>query len=220
MRWSEQETKKVVELTKNGYNSTKISEILNRSKKSIKCKLKKLGETYEKYNKKEKEIRYCVNCGEEITTKSGKKFCGHSCSAIYNNKKRKKIRYCINCENELSGEQKKYCSTKCNGEHKRNLIFEKIENGDTTLYFKNYKNYLIHKYGEKCMECGWCEINPYSNKIPIELEHMDGISENNSLDNLKLLCPNCHSLTSTYKSLNMGNGRHKRMERYYEGKSF
>ena len=51
------------------------------------------------------------------------------------------------------------------------------------------------------------------------LEHIDGNSENNSLDNLKLLCPNCHSLTPTYKNLNKGNGRFKRMERYNKGKS-
>ena len=39
------------------------------------------------------------------------------------------------------------------------------------------------------MDCGWCEKNIVTNKVPIELEHIDGNSENNSLDNLKLLCP-------------------------------
>ena len=70
------------------------------------------------------------------------------------------------------------------------------------------------------MECGWNKINPITNKVPIELEHIDGNSENNSLDNLKLLCPNCHSLTPTYKALNIGNGRYKRMKRYKDGKSY
>ncbi len=92
--------------------------------------------------------------------------------------------------------------------------------GDTTLDFRQYKKYLIHKHGEECMECGWGETNPYSSKVPIELEHIDGDGSNNSLDNLKLLCPNCHSLTPTYKSLNIGKGRHKRRERYKEGKSY
>ena len=40
--------------------------------------------------------------------------------------------------------------------------------------------------------------------------YIDGHSENNSLPNLKLLCPNCHSLTPTYGFLNKGNGRKKR----------
>ena len=79
---------------------------------------------------------------------------------------------------------------------------------------------LVKNNGEKCMKCGWCEKNPITNKVPIELEHKDGNSENNNLDNLELLCPNCHSLTSTYKALNKGNGRHKRRERYKEGKSY
>jgi predicted HNH restriction endonuclease len=70
------------------------------------------------------------------------------------------------------------------------------------------------------MQCGWDKINLHTNKVPIELEHIDGNSTNNELSNLKLLCPNCHSLTSTYKALNKGNGRHKRMERYKEGKSY
>lgn len=220
MKWTEQETKKIVELTKIGYNSSEIAKILNRSKKSIKCKLKRLGETYEKYNKKEKKVKYCINCDKEITTKYGTKFCGHSCSAIYSNKKRKKIRYCVNCDVELGSKQKKYCSIICGCDHRKKIIFEKIESGDNTLNPNNYKNYLIHKHGKKCMDCGWCEINKYSNKIPIELEHIDGDSGNNSLENLKLLCPNCHSLTPTYKALNIGNGRHSRRKRYKDGKSY
>jgi len=79
---------------------------------------------------------------------------------------------------------------------------------------------LVETYGKKCMKCGWDEVHPITKNIPIELEHKDGNSENHSLNNLELLCPNCHSLTPTYKSLNKGNGRHKRMKRYYEGKSY
>lgn len=35
--------------------------------------------------------------------------------------------------------------------------------------------------------------------IPLELEHIDGDRSNNSLQNLKLLCPNCHALTPTFR---------------------
>ena len=54
----------------------------------------------------------------------------------------------------------------------------------------------------------------------MELEHKDGNSSNNSLDNVCLLCPNCHSQTDTYKNKNKGNGRHYRRLRYSEGKSY
>jgi len=36
--------------------------------------------------------------------------------------------------------------------------------------------------------------------IPLELDHIDGCRSNNQLQNLRLLCPNCHALTPTYRS--------------------
>ena len=56
--------------------------------------------------------------------------------------------------------------------------------------------------------------------IVLELEHIDGNSDNNTEENLTILCPNCHSQTLTYKNRNKGNGRHNRRMRYHEGKSF
>jgi len=86
------------------------------------------------------------------------------------------------------------------------LFLKKIKNGDITFGERNYKNYLIYTFGEKCMECGWDKVHLKTGKVPIQLEHVDGNSSNNSLENLKLLCPNCHSLTPTYGSLNKGRG--------------
>ena len=72
------------------------------------------------------------------------------------------------------------------------------------------KTYLFEKYNYKCARCGWGEINKYTNKIPLEIEHIDGNYKNNNEENLILLCPNCHSLTSTYKGANLNNGRKSR----------
>ena len=69
---------------------------------------------------------------------------------------------------------------------------------------------LIEKYNNKCSICGWCEENTYTKSIPLEVEHIDGNPYNNSPENVTLICPNCHSLTKTYKGANKGNGR-----RYY-----
>ena len=72
----------------------------------------------------------------------------------------------------------------------------------------NYvRKYIFRKYDNKCSNCGWGEINPYSQTLPLEVEHIDGNHLNNKEDNLTLLCPNCHSLTATYKGANKGNGR-------------
>jgi len=160
----------------------------------------------------------CKECGKDT---SNSKFCNNSCAAKYNNPRKKswaKKMYCVGCgdlitENSWSG--RKYCSNKCQGKHRVNeAVKNNLASSVTT------KRFLILEYGEKCMECGWGETNPYSGKMPIELEHIDGNSENNSLDNVKLLCPNCHSLTKTYKALNVGNGRYKRRERFRKGLSY
>ena len=70
--------------------------------------------------------------------------------------------------------------------------------------------YLFEKYGSKCHKCGWNERNPNTGKIPLETEHIDGDYKNNKEENLDLLCPNCHSLTPTYKGANRGKGRKER----------
>lgn len=69
------------------------------------------------------------------------------------------------------------------------------------------REYLFNKYDSKCSNCGWSKSNPYTNKIPLEVEHLDGNYRNNEEGNLTLLCPNCHSLTATFRALNKGKGR-------------
>lgn len=62
------------------------------------------------------------------------------------------------------------------------------------LLEEGYKQYIC----EKCKNTEWL-----GNKIPLELHHIDGNTKNNSLDNLELLCPNCHALTDNYRSKNI-----------------
>lgn len=75
------------------------------------------------------------------------------------------------------------------------------------LISRHIRRYLFEKFDNSCSICKWSEVNPYTGLIPLEVEHIDGNYKNNSEENLTLLCPNCHSLTSTYKALNKGNGR-------------
>lgn len=57
-------------------------------------------------------------------------------------------------------------------------------------------------FEEYCYQCRRSEWN--GQKIPLELEHINGISNDNRIENLTLLCPNCHALTSTYRGKNIG----------------
>jgi 5-methylcytosine-specific restriction endonuclease McrA len=74
----------------------------------------------------------------------------------------------------------------------------------------NYQSYKLKKRllkenikNHQCESCGldkWLE-----NPIPLELHHIDGNRYNNSLENLSLLCPNCHALTENYRAKNISN---------------
>lgn len=49
-------------------------------------------------------------------------------------------------------------------------------------------------------QCSRCKRRKWLGAaIPLELDHIDGNHENNALENLRLLCPNCHALTPTYR---------------------
>lgn len=50
--------------------------------------------------------------------------------------------------------------------------------------------------------------------VPLEIDHVDGDASNNLESNIRLLCPNCHALTSNFKNLNRGRGRKWRREKY------
>ena len=53
--------------------------------------------------------------------------------------------------------------------------------------------------------CEVCGLNEWTGRpIPLELHHVDGNHQNNTLPNLQLLCPNCHALTENYRGKNIG----------------
>lgn len=61
---------------------------------------------------------------------------------------------------------------------------------------KSTRNALINLRGQQCEQCGLTEW--LGQPINLEVHHKDGDRTNNSLNNLQLLCPNCHSYTPTY----------------------
>jgi len=71
----------------------------------------------------------------------------------------------------------------------------------------SHKAALIQERGHKCEDCGLEQWK--TEKIPLELEHIDGDNRNNTKVNLKLLCCNCHALTNTWRGRNMNSGKVK-----------
>lgn len=163
----------------------------------------------------------CTHCATNLVyDKRHNKFCGHTCSALTNNKLRAKIFQCAHCgktnpERKIPG---KYCDRTCQLEAEFVEKDRIVEEGKASNSGQ-VKRYLLRKHGHICMDpnCAW---DFSKREINVELEHKDGNSDNNTLENCILLCPNCHSLTPTYKNKNMGNGRHYRRVRRAEGKSY
>jgi hypothetical protein len=122
---------------------------------------------------------------------------------------------CRNCNKEIKNKNK-YCSVKCQKEYEYMNFIKKWKEGETSGMRGEYqlsmhiKTYLLEKYNNQCARCGWGETNQYTGKIPLEIEHIDGNYKNNKEENLIVLCPNCHSLTSTYKGANYNHGRKTR----------
>ena len=58
----------------------------------------------------------------------------------------------------------------------------------------------------KCELCSWAKKTS-DGRLPLELDHVNGNRRDNRLDNLRILCPNCHSLQSTHRGRNMGQWR-------------
>ena len=123
--------------------------------------------------------------------------------------------YCKNCGNMLNA-GKYYCNNFCQKEYEYRKYIDSwkkgLQNGMKGKYqiSNHIRRYLLQKYSNRCSRCGWGEVNPYSGLVPLEIEHIEGNYQNNTETNLILLCPNCHSLTSTYKGANLGKGRKAR----------
>lgn len=65
------------------------------------------------------------------------------------------------------------------------------------------KNRLF-KEGFKEMECENCKLTKWLGKpISLELHHINGVNNDNRIENLQILCPNCHSYTKNYRGKNM-----------------
>jgi len=77
-------------------------------------------------------------------------------------------------------------------------------------YQTNKLRIRLIKEGFKPDECEVCGIDKWlGNKISLELDHIDGDKHNHKYDNLRIVCPNCHSQTSTYRGKNIGANRQK-----------
>lgn len=184
------------------------NHILNAKKLTERAQLiKKVNE--ERYLENPKQCLQCNSLLGYIFRKQ--KFCSRSCSTKFNNTQRKvTIVFCKMCEKELHiypKSTKTFCNKGCRSK------FIKIQNEKKfikgiSLDSKIIRELLKEKLGNFCSEC---KIESWNNKkITLQMDHIDGNAGNNLPNNLRLLCPNCHSQTETFGAKNRGFGRKSR----------
>lgn len=115
----------------------------------------------------------------------------------FNTFKKHAIRLCVYKTNQ-SG---KGLSKKGNGSK---FSLEDILEGKHPQYQTGKLKKRLIKAGIKEHACEICRIEEWmNNPISLELDHIDGNRTNHSLDNLRIVCPNCHAQTDTYRGKNI-----------------
>ena len=197
------------------------SEAGKRGYQKTEHKLRQLGRerTQRALDHYELAPKYCLFCETKIPfEKRWNRFCSSSCAASHNNRgivrNPRKARYC-SCGKPRK-KHNKYCD-----ECIARRVYNKIPTFEEAKSDRVRKRVLLEKRGNRCEVCGLSEWQ--GKPIPIELDHTDGNSDNNSEANLRLICPNCHAQTETYKGANVGKNSSRqqtRRKRYRNGQTY
>lgn len=122
---------------------------------------------------------------------------------------------CLHCgkENVCGGSKfNKYCDTNCKASYEyTHKYVPLVESGQCNAGSSPLRRYILERDNYTCTECG-CGEEYNGKSLTLQLDHIDGNSDNNFPVNLRTLCPNCHSQTDTYGSKGQGS-RYKKVSK-------
>lgn len=133
----------------------------------------------------------CFICGNaiykrpaEIEKNEGRVFCSQACYGISCRKEKN----CVVCgKSILAGLNKKTCSRICANKNRKGIKYGTKRVKDKVSSYKSLKLRLLNERDKKCERCGYGEFQI------LQIHHKDRNRNNNDLDNLELICPNCHT---------------------------
>lgn len=100
----------------------------------------------------------------------------------------------------------KFCSNQCSGLYKKEVHKQKFFSGLLDRIERpTARKYLAEARGYACEVCGLSDWQGKS--ITLHVDHVNGDPSNDHPDNLRLICPNCHSQTEFLGAANKGRGR-------------
>lgn len=147
-------------------------------------------------------IKQCPKCGNDFDSYSKwgeKKFCSRKCanSRTFSEESRKKKSKALKGKpNPFSIKDKDAWAAKI----KETALQKYLATPFEELGIENKRRRVFEEQNFCCLKCGISEWQ--GKKIPLELEHKDGNNQNNERSNLEGLCPNCHSITETWRGKN------------------
>lgn len=133
----------------------------------------------------------CVVCGTaiyrrpgEIERSRGRVYCGQTCYGIACRKEHP----CVTCGSPiLASANKKTCSRGCANKNRTGVKYKIGRPKDNVKHQQAIKLRLLRVRGKSCERCGYGQY-----KI-LHVHHKDRNRNNNLLENLELICPNCHA---------------------------
>ena len=83
-----------------------------------------------------------------------------------------------------------------------------VANRPTASHSLKQRLFRARLKAEACELCGWATRTP-DGRLPLELDHINGDKTDNRIENLRILCPNCHALQPTHRGLNKRSRRNR-----------
>lgn len=122
-------------------------------------------------------------------------------------------RYC----GKPTAKRNTFCSNQCGTDYgavEFGKRWEQESDGVLSDTIKKYglitaqaRRFIFIKYKYACSKCGWTHDCGDGRLPPLHCNHKDGNSKNNNLENIELLCPNCHAIETRLNPTPKGDGR-------------